>query len=186
MHRSCSSMLERSNDGYGQWDVSREKWGGDAQGYFALTKNYENKFREKLFAMSQKNNVAQEESIGRMMGENPSYSWQVMNAEETGYCISFDCPSEAQEWFAKEKARSPDYIEQNGYHIVRYEQWPDYLGKWGDCAAVCRFINYVIGSGVLKDPTKLELFHKNIEETKKTQLALARLIGIEQENSEAN
>jgi hypothetical protein len=45
--------------------------------------------------------------------------WYVMSAAEDGYCMDFDWQLEADRWMADRLRESPEYIERNGYHIVK-------------------------------------------------------------------
>lgn len=120
--------------------------------------------------------------IGRLMGEQPEVYWAVMNADESAYCIAFDRSGsvnpkrEAEEWFDRHKREHPENVEQNGYHVVRCERWPDYLGEHGDCAASSRFINWAFRQSVFAEHEKLLLAFSLIQPGKSVQEALAGFI----------
>lgn len=120
--------------------------------------------------------------IGRLMGEEPEVYWAVMNADESAYCISFDRNDsanprrEAEEWFERQKREFPENIERNGYHVVRCEQWPDYLGEHGDCAASSRFINWAFRQPVFAEHEKVLLAFSLVQLGRSVQEALAGFV----------
>lgn len=51
--------------------------------------------------------------------------WFAMNADSTAYCIDFDWKSDGERWFERMKADYPEWLKQNGYHLVeQIEQSP--------------------------------------------------------------
>ena len=98
-----------------------------------------------------KKSVSIDEIIGKAMGERPEISWPVMNASESAYCISFDFKPEADEWLADQAKRFPVHIQENGYHVVRFETWPDYLGAYSESGSISRFINFAMRTLMAKD-----------------------------------
>jgi disulfide oxidoreductase YuzD len=48
--------------------------------------------------------------------------YDIMNKEETGYCISFNSQREAENWLNEHIKKYPEYVARNGYHIVENER----------------------------------------------------------------
>lgn len=59
----------------------------------------------------------------------PKISFDIINKEESGYCMSFDYDNyinpekSAYEWLDEKRKNYPDYINGNGYHVVRSERY---------------------------------------------------------------
>jgi hypothetical protein len=67
---------------------------------------------------------ALDEVIGRLINSHYTRKWWAMNREETALYIDFDYQGEANEWLAKEVERRPEYVRENGIHIVYRRIYP--------------------------------------------------------------
>lgn len=118
-------------------------------------------------------------TLGRLMGEAPEIYWAVMNVDESAYCMSFDRidsanpQRDAEDWFERHQREHPENVEQNGYHVVRCERWPDYLGEHGDCAASSRFINWAFQQPMFTEQKNVLRVFGHIRRGMSAQEALA-------------
>lgn len=121
--------------------------------------------------------------VGRLMGEKPAEEWSVMTADESAGCITFAehthvMPRQAcEEWFEAYKRDFPESVKANGYHIVRVEVWPDYLGEYGDCAASARFMNWAFRLPLFEDVSNLERVLCAVRNGQSVQMALSAFLG---------
>lgn len=92
--------------------------------------------------------------IGKLMGDSPAVVWQIMNRDETASCMTFSRENsrhpeqDARAWLEEQDRQHPVYFKQRGYHVVRCEVWPDYLGQTADAM---RFVSWALKHSRLAD-----------------------------------
>jgi len=83
--------------------------------------------------------------IGEAMQEPPDIVWRAMDHEEAHCAKEFNRANSKQPerdcraWITERNKLHPEYVRGAGYHAVRYEVWPNYLGL---TSAGARFINW--------------------------------------------
>lgn len=83
--------------------------------------------KEQILGMKADHNL--NDLVGKTFGFAPRIEFQVMNREETAFCIGFDYKNEADEWLKDNIEKYPNgWVATEGYHVVKEEIYKNFSG----------------------------------------------------------